>query len=147
MKWVLASMVAAAGVLWVDALLGGAWVGDTWAVALMAALALLSGLAARPVALAVATAAVVVLLAVADQIGPAGRFALADDGVFYAVVGGAPAVARVLLAVRSAAVQELAAPRAQLVRRREIVVRAARSVEVARVELEVDRVLADRLRV
>lgn len=139
-------MLAAAVALWVDALLGGASAGDAWALPVMAVLALLSGLVSRPVVLAVAALAVVVLLAVADQVGSPGQFALADDGVFYAVVVGAPALTGALVAVRSAAVHELRARRVELMHRRAIVVRAARAAEVERVEREVDDALADRLR-
>lgn len=146
MRWALPAMIAVAGVLWVDALLGGSWAGQTWALAVIAGLALLSGLAARALVLAGATPGVVVLLAVADQVGSPGQFALADDGVFYAVVVGAPALVGALVAVRSAAVRELEARRAQLIERREIVVLAARSAEVERVEQEVDEALAHRLR-
>lgn len=146
MRWALPAMISVAGVLWVDALVGGRWAGETWALAVIAGLALLSGLAARALVLAGATPGVVVLLAVADQVGSPGQFALADDGVFYAVVVGAPALAGAMVAVRSAAVRELEARRAQLLERREIVVLAARSAEVGRVEQEVDEALAHRLR-
>lgn len=139
-------MVAVAVVLWVDALLGGPWAGDAWGLVVVAVLALLSGLVARPAVLAVATAAAVVILAVADQVGSPGRFALANDAVFYAVVVGAPALTGALVAVRSAAMRQLEARRAELVRRRATVVREARAAEVERVAREVDDALANRLR-
>jgi len=139
-------MLAVAVVLWVDALLGGAWAGDASALAVMAFLALLSGLGARRALLAVTVPAAVLLLAVANQIGSPGQFALADDALFYAVVVGAPALTGALVAVRGAAIRQLEARRAELVRRRATVVRAARAAEVERVELEVDDALADRLR-
>lgn len=146
MRWALPTMLAVAVVLWVDALLGGAWAGEASALAVMAFLALLAGLGARRALLAVTVPAAVVLLAFANQLGSPGQFALADDAVFYAVVVGAPALTGALVAVRGAAVRELEARRADLVQRRATVVRAARIAEAERVEREVDHALADRLR-
>lgn len=138
-------MLAVVVALWVDAILGGAWAGAASALAVVAFLALLSGLGARRAVLAVTVPAVAVLLTVANQIGSPGQFAFAGDVVFYAVVVGAPAIVGALVAARGAAMRQLEARRGELLRRRATVVRAARAAEAKRVELEVGDALADRL--
>ena len=139
-------MLAVAVVLWLDALLGGARAGGASAVAVVALLAFLAGLGARRTLLVVTAPPVVALLTVANQIGSPGEFGFADDAVFYAVVVGAPALTGALLSARGAALRQLEARRAELLRRRATVVRAARAAEVERVEREVDDALTDRLR-
>jgi signal transduction histidine kinase len=146
MRWSVPALVAAGLALWVDALAGGRLAGDTWALLAVAALALGAGLAGRLPVVLTAGAAVSVLLAVADQVGSPGRFALADDGVFYAVVVLGPVLAGWVVGSRNRQVAELGRRTDELERHRETSLSAARAVEGERVERAVDLALAGRLR-
>ena len=129
----------------IDALAGDRLAGAAPVLVLVAALAVLSGVASRPSQLVVAAAATVILLAVADQVHEANRFSIASDGVFYAVVVFGPALAGWLIGTRNRQLVELRTLRQSLEVRREVLVRTAVAREHEDVARRVDHILAGRL--
>ncbi len=145
MYWAAGALVGTGALLWIDALAGGGLAGGVPALLVVAVLALLAGLAGRVASAGSAGLVTTALLAVADQVHAAGRFSLANDGVFYAVVVFAPALVGGLIGSRNRQVAELTVRQRELERRRDVLVRAARAREREQVARRVDVVLAGRL--
>ncbi|MDQ3485146.1 MAG: histidine kinase, partial [Actinomycetota bacterium] len=146
-RWPLPALAVVSGLLLTDTFAGGVLVADlVTPLVAVAWLAFVAGSRVAPVALVLTGAGVVALLTAADHIAAPGRFAFANDVVFYAVLVGAPTLAGWLIGARSQQVAELRHRTEELERRRATAVRTARADEVERVERQVDVALAERLR-
>ncbi len=143
MRWTVPGLLVVGAALWVDALVGGGLIGSPIPLMVVAALAVLVGWTVRwPWALLGTAAGSVMLLAVADQVYEPGRFSLASDGLFYAVVVAAPLLVGRLLAGQQRQRRELAARRLELDGRQMLSLRVARAAERELVRDEVDQRLA-----
>lgn len=146
-RWPLPALAVVSGLLLTDTFAGGVLVADLVSpLVAVAWLAFVAGSRVAPVALVLTGAGVVAVLTAADHIAAPGRFAFANDVVFYAVLVGAPTLAGWLIGARSQQVTELRHRAEELDRRRATAVRTARADEVERVERQVDVALAERLR-
>ncbi len=140
-------LVSVSLLLWADGLAGGVIASDiTVALVAVAWIGFVAGTRTRLVPLLLAGVVGAGLLSIANQIESPGRFAIADDGVFYGVVVLGPVLAGWILGTRARQLTELRARNAELERRRETAVRLARVDEAARVERQIDVALAGRLR-
>jgi signal transduction histidine kinase len=145
-RWRLFAWVSAGALLWVDAVAGGDLAGSTPGLLVVAALAVVAGLRSRLLPLVATGAATAALLTWADQIGSPGRFAIANDGVFYAVTVFAPALVGWLIGQRNRQVAILMRQRQELEVRRRAAAQLARLEEQEHVGRRIDLALAGRFR-
>lgn len=146
MRWQLPALSVLGVALWVDALVGGDLAGNPACLALVVLVAVLAGWRSHLAELVLSSLMVAALLAVANQVASPGEFSFANDGVFYTVLVGGPAVTGWLLGTRTRQLVELRRRTGELERRRAGSVAAARAREAERVEGQVGLVLAGRFR-
>lgn len=143
-RWPLGVLVAACGLLLVDAVAGGILIGDLLTpLVSVASVAFIAGRRRSWVALIVAGAASAAILVVANQAADPGSFSIANDAVFFLLLILVPGTVGRLIDARQ--VEQLCQVTGSLERQRELTAQAARALEGNRVEQAVETALVGRL--